>query len=224
MEDTISLAELTPEEHEQFVRLFQKKHPEFEFGHVQIKQQNWKIATWDQSEFDSVTSIKYGKDGNMIEKMDKLWLEIAEDSINQKHTTIFPKQHVIEPNILLLVGLTESSKRDTNFSPQNTTGVQFIGFGTGSTAESESQTGLITAYGSRLDLDVKGQRSTVNQTSKYNVSATDADLTVPVTLKEAVLYNAVTAGVGHARIQFPDFPLTAGDRITIQINELMRNL
>lgn len=209
-----------------FTKWFNYKYRKdgFKRDHVNIRQFNWKVARWDKKEFDSVTNIKYGKDGNMIKQMDKLWMEIVSDQINNKKTSIFPLQHIIQPNILLLVGLEESSKRDTSDSPQNTTGVQFLGFGTDNTAESESQTGLISAYGSRLDIDVKGQRSTVSQTSKYNATATDVELTVPVTLKEAVLYNQVTGGIGHARIQFPDFPLTAGDRITVQINELMRNL
>jgi len=220
------LTELTSDEHEEFMRLFRLKFPEFDPDHVNLKQTNWKVATWNQKEFDSVTSIKYGKDGNMISEMDRLWSEILEDSINNKHTTIFPKQYEIRPNILLLVGLEESSRRDTSDAPENTTGIQFLGFGTDNTSEIESQTGLITAYGTRLDIDVKGQRSTpaAGQTSKYNVTATDVELTVPVTLKEAVLYNKVTSGIGHARIQYPDFLLSAGDRITVQINELMRNL
>jgi len=102
--------------------------------------------------------------------------------------------------------------------------VQFLQWGTDGTAEAESQTGIIAATGARFDLDTHGQRSTLNQTSKYNDTATDADLTVPVTLKEAALYNKSAAGIAHARIQFPDFALTAGERITAQINELMANL
>lgn len=209
-----------------FKRWFEWKYKGLKRDHVSIQQYDWTIAKWNQKEFDSVTNIKYGKKGNFIESMNKLWNEVIVDKLNKKRTTISPLQYYTNSNILLLVGLEESSRRDTSDAPENTTGVQFLGFGTDNTSELESQTGLISAYGSRLDIDVKGQRSTpaAGQTSKFNVTATDVELTVPVTLKEAVLYNKLTSGKGHARIQYPDFLLTAGDRITVQINELHRNL
>jgi len=185
----------------------------------------------------SIGKIVYGKDGNLIKRMEKLQAEIISDSINHRKTTVHPinrltskyardpLKNVIERfNILLLVGLEESSKRDTDDSPATTTGVNHLGWGTDGTAESESQTGLIAATGARTPLDTHGQRSTQSQTSKYNDTATDADLIVPITLKEAVLFNTLTVGIAHARIQFPDFLLTAGERITAQINELMQNL
>ncbi len=208
----------------------------FDPNHFNVRQNNWVIAKWNQKEFDESIHIKPGKFGNMGEQMDKLWAEIISDRLNNKITTIHPIQRAMGivpvkypefrgPNILLLVGLEESSKRDTNDGFEGgTIGVQFLQWGTDDTAEAESQTGIIAATGARQDLDVDGQRSTVSQTSKYNVTATDADLTVPVTLKEAALYNKLTTGIAHARIQFPDFALTAGERITAQINELMANL
>lgn len=207
----------------------------FNGNHVNIHQNNWVIAKWNQKEFDESIHITSGKFGNMGVQMDKLWAEIINDRLNNKTTTIHPIQRAMGivpvkypeyrgPNILLLVGLEESSKRDTSDTPENTTGVQFLQWGTDGTAEAESQTGIIAATGARFDLDVHGQRSTLSQTSKYNDTATDADLTVPVTLKEAALYNKLTVGIAHSRIQFPDFALTAGERITAQINELMANL
>lgn len=216
---------LSPEERDTFVKLFRKQHPDFQPEHTNIRQNNWTIQKWKKSEFDeSIGKIRFGPGGNFTKKMEKITMEYLQDKANKRVTTIHPKQDHFGNNILLLVGMEESSRRDTKDAPANTTGVQHLGWGTGGTAEAESQTGLISATGARQDLDTDGQRSTINQTSKYSVSADDTDLTVPVTLKEAALYNTLTTGIAHARIQFPDFALTAGERITAQINELMANL
>lgn len=232
---------MTPEEAKQFEALWEKTYPAIPFksrSHFRARAYKWTLMKFKKEEFDDSTNIIYGKDGNLIQSLEKLQAEIISDSINHRKTTVHPInritskfapdpiKNIIEvKNILLLVGLTESSQRDTrNPVPGETDGVDHLGWGTDGTAESESQTGLIVATGARQDLDVDGQRSTQSQTSKYGVTADDTDLTVPVTLKEAVLFNRLTVGVAHARIQFPDFLLIAGERITAQINELHQNL
>jgi len=232
---------MTPEETKQFEALWAKTYPDIPFksrSHFRARCYKWTLMKFKKKEFDESTSIVYGKGGNLITTLEKLQAEIISDSINKRKTTIHPinrntskyardpiKNIVEKINILLLVGLTESSQRDTrNPVPGETDGVDHLGWGTDGTAESESQTGLIAASGARQDLDVDGQRSTISQTSKFGVTADDTDLTVPVTLKEAVLFNRLTVGVAHARIQFPDFLLVAGERITAQINELHQNL
>lgn len=229
---------LNEKEEDLFRKLWDKKFPDLNKKHARIRGYKWTLMKFKKSEFyPSLGKLIRGENGNLISKLGRLYAEIISDGINKRKTTIHPvhrlnSKHLENPikciieknNILLLVGLEESSKRDTNNSPQTTTGVKYTQWGTDGTAESESQTGVITAYGSRFDLDTHGQRKTVSQTSKYNDTADDADLTVPVTLKEAALYNQSPGGIAHVRIQFPDFNLIAGEVITAQINELMKNL
>jgi hypothetical protein len=190
-------------------------------NHARVFGQRWLVTRWPKIFDEVMGKITYGKNGNFIDKLEKLWHEVLTDFANHKNTTIKPIQYAIPFNILLTVGLTASAQRDTN---ENTdTGISHIGVGTGGTAELESQTGLITAFGSRKSFDTSGQRKVVGQTAKYGMTFTDVDLTVPVTLKEAVTYNAVTGGTAHTRVQHPDFALLAGERISYQINELMAN-
>jgi len=63
----------------------------------------------------------------------------------------------------------------------------------------------------------------VNQTAKYGMIFDDSALAVPVTLKEACTFTAISGGVAHCRIQYPDFSMSAGERIVFQISELMAN-
>lgn len=232
----------TTKESKEFESFWNRTYPDLPFklrSHFNIRSHKWTLMKFKKDEFDESVSrnIIYGKNGNLVLQLEKLQSEIISDSINKRKTTIHPihrttskyarnpLKNIIEKfNILLLVGLEESSRRDTKDSPAGTTGVNHLGWGTDGTAESESQTGLIVATGARQVLDTDGQRSTISQTSKYGMTTDDTDLTVPVTLKEAVLFNALTGGIAHARIQFPDFLLSAGERVTAQINELFQNL
>ena len=186
--------------------------------HTKISHTKWMVSKWNEDEFDS-QGITFGKGGNFIEVMEKLQDEVE----SNPNTTIKRLQHAKRFNILLLGGITESLKRDTDevttTPPSAITGVSHIGVGTDGTAESQSQTGLISAYGARKEFDVTGQRVTINQTGKYNMVFKDTDITPPVTLREAVMYNRLTAGTGHNRMQYPDFSFTSGQVITFQTNE-----
>lgn len=175
-------------------------------NHAQIKGEKWLISKWD------IDLPKPGK--GFINNMEKLWEERETKPIEIQHRW----------NILTNVGLNESSKRDTNDSPRNTTGVQYIQAGTGGTSEDVSATDLTTPHGSRNDIDSIGERTTVDQTSKYGAVLTDVEITAGTILNEAGLFNAVSnPSELHAYIVFDDFTLNAGERIVFQINELQRN-
>lgn len=175
------------------------------FNHSLIKGERWLISKWD------IDLPKPGK--GFINRMDKLWQE--------KDSKPMAIQH--KWNILTNTGLNESSKRDTNDSPQNTTGVQYIQTGTNGTSEDVSQTDLDTPHGSRQDIDSVGERVTVDQTSKYGAVFDDTMVTAGTTLNEAGLFNASTSGILHAYLVFTDFTLNSGERIVFQINELQQN-
>lgn len=216
--------ELLKQKNNDFMKMFQARTG-IPYEHANIRGDTWRLGKWNEKEFyDTLGKITYGKHGNFANKLGKLILENDENP----GKTLRPIE-LRNPifNILLLGGLTESAKRDTNevtgTPPSATTGIDWIGVGTDGTAESQSQTGLIAAYGSRKQFSVSGQRKVTNQTANYNMLFSDSDLTVPVILKEAVLYNLSSGGTAHARVQYPDFALAAGQIITFQVKELMAN-
>lgn len=173
--------------------------------HAHVKGQRWAVSKWD------IDLPKPGK--GFINKM--------EDLMNERETR--PLDLHVGFNIITNAGLEESSKRDTNDSPQNTTGVQYIQTGTNGTSEDVGQTDLDTPHGSRQDIDTIGERVTVNQTSKYGAVFDDTLITPSTTVNEAGLFNASTSGVMHAYIVFTDFTVNSGERIVFQINELQQN-
>lgn len=175
-------------------------------NHAQIKGERWLITKWD------IDLPKPGK--GFLNKMEKLFEE--------RETK--PLELVYDWNIITNAGLTESSKRDTNDSPRNTTGVEFIQTGTAGASEDVSVTDLVTPHGTRQDIDTIGERVTVNQTSKYGAVFDDTLITAGTTLNEAGLFNAVSnPSELHAYIVFTDFTLNSGERIVFQINELQQN-
>jgi hypothetical protein len=206
----------------QFKRAFEIRYG-FPIEHTKMRHGDWRISKFTQEDFDTLGRITYGEHGNLIQKLERLTEEIE----SKPQSTIKRLQHYHNPNILLLVGITESLKRDTNeittTPPSGTSGVQYIGCGTDGTAENQSQTGLIAAYGSRKNFDTQGQRKVINQTAKYNMTFNDTDLALPVIAREAATYNLSTGGIPHARLQFPDFLLEAGQVMTFQINESQVN-
>jgi len=194
--------------------------------HAVIKSQKWNISKWNDEQWSSLPKFN---SQTFFATFDKVFSEITNDIINKKNTTVRPQQistyvkpeqYINKFNVLLLGGLTESANRDIGAT---STTVDYIGVGTDSTAESQSQTGLISAYGSRKQFSVSGSRTVVNQTAKYGMVFTDTDLTVPVSLTEACTFTLSSGGIGHCRIQYPSFTLSTGERIVFQINELMAN-
>ena len=195
------------------------------YDHAEIRGDLWNIAKWNEKDFhNTLGNITYGKYGNFASKLSQLHDELKRNP----NTTLKPLQFTPRFNVLLLDGLTLSSQRDTHSGAGWTlnnydNGVNWIGVGTDGTAESQSQTGLISAYGSMKSFDASGQRTTINQTSTYNMLFSSTDLTTPVSLQESALYNLITGGTGHARVQFPVYALTTGNIVTFQVNELMAN-
>jgi len=176
------------------------------FKHSNIKGEKWLISKWD------IDLPKPGK--GFINRMEKMW----------KETETKPLEVQTTWNILTNIGLNESSKRDTNDSPRNTTGVQYIQTGTAGASEDVSVTDLVTAHGTRQDIDSIGERTTIDQTSKYGAVLDDTMITAATVLNEAGLFNAVSnPSEIHAYVVFDDFTLNAGERIVFQINELQRN-
>jgi hypothetical protein len=140
-------------------------------------------------------------------------------------STVRPTQIDVKNNILALTGLTESAKRDDG---ETATTVRYLGIGTGTTAEDQNQTTLVTeivgAPYARKDLSTTGQRKVYNQTGKYGVTWADTDLpTIPVTLREAALFTASSSGIMHARVLHNAFTINTGDLYVVQLNELHAN-
>lgn len=175
-------------------------------NHAQVKGEKWLISKWD------IDMPKPGK--GFLKRMDALWEERETKPLAMEYKW----------NIITNAGLTESSRRDTNDAPRNTTGVQFIQTGTAGSSEDVSVTDLVTPHGTRNDIDTVGERTTVNQTSKYGAVLTDAEVTAGTILNEAGIFNAVSnPSELHAYIVFSDFTLNSGERIVFQINELQQN-
>lgn len=196
-------------------------------NHVRLSATRWIVSKWSDEAFSTFPSITFGKNSNFLEVIEKQIQEASNDLLNKRNTTFQPLQIesklsklIKKYNIHLQGGLTESAKRDTG---ETSTTIDWIGLGTDGTAELFSQTGLGSAYGSRKQFSVDGYRSTLNQTAKYGMLFTDADLTVPVTLREAVTFTASTGGIAHHRLQYTDFSMSSGQRIAFAIYELHQN-
>lgn len=197
-----------------------KRYFELKYGspleHTKLTAEDWTISKFKKEDLDS-QGIILGDNGNLIKVLEKL-----ETECNSNPNTTIPRLQY-EPklhNILLLAGLTLSAQRDT---AESSTSVTHIGVGTDSTAEAESQTGLITASGARKSFTSSGQRKVVNQTAKFNMVFSDSDLSVPLSITEGATFTAVTSGTCHCRLNFPSFSLTTGEVITFQINETHQN-
>jgi hypothetical protein len=182
--------------------------------HVHLSADVWTMALFRQNE------IKFHP-RRVVDEFEKWQSEFYEKPLS----TVRPKQFDVKNNILALTGLTESAKRDT---AETATSVRYMGIGTGSTAESESQTTLVTedSGGSyaRKDFTIEGQRKVVNQTAKWGVTWDDGDISAaPLGIREAGLFTLSAAGVMHARVLHSLFTLTTGDLYVVQLNELHAN-
>jgi len=192
-------------------------------GHIKQKTDYWTMTGWKKDEvwFD---------DRHIIDEVEKLERELHIDILNDKHTVPRPTYLENKVNIITLIGLTQSAKRDTNEATgEGTGGVQYVSVGSGSTAEVEGNTDLETEFTNTLyarkDLDTSGQRRVTNQTAKYGVLWDDTSFdTTPASIKESGLHwHTTDASKIHARVTFTTFTLNAGDLFVIQINELQEN-
>jgi len=132
--------------------------------HVNLQADNWILTKWNESEVDFAKNPTC-----IVDNHEKLLKEILDCEGNPRKT-VLPTQVITANNILTTAGLAESAKRDTG---EVSTTVDYVGIGTSSTAEAESQTSLGSedSGGSyaRRRLSTQGQRKVVNQTAKYGV-------------------------------------------------------
>jgi len=187
--------------------------------HIATKHDVWTVSGWKENE------VQF-KGSHIIDQIEKLQLEIANDLVNNKNTAPRPTYFENVDNVLTLIGLTESAKRDTG---EVSTTLTHNSIGTGSTAATESDTDLETedtggSY-ARLAYASAGQRKVASQTAKYGMVWDDSTVSAAgvVITESGVHWHVSNANSIHARVTFTAFTLSAGDLFVTQINELHQN-
>lgn len=202
------------------------EHPEYmKFAaenlshHIKIHGDIWGLTQWKAGD----ASLN---PHNVISENEKLLNELYNDLINESVTTPRPINFEAPQNVILIQGMKESIDRDIEAS---STGLDYSGLGSSSTAESESQTDLIaeftdTAY-ARLQFSVSGSRTRLNQTMKLGMLWDDTSFdATPRTIREAGVFWSLAASLNcHARVVSTDFILNAGDLFVVQTNETQAN-
>ena len=186
------------------------------------KTDNWIISGFKEDE------IQFKK-GHIIDQMEKYWKDLKNDLENKKNTIARPTYLDTASNVLTLIGLTESAKRDTN---EVSTFLSHNSLGDSSTTPAEGDTDLTSeisggspAY-ARKAFSGDGQAVVINQTAKYGMIWDDGDLQVApaISIKESgIHWNVSSASTIHAHVTFTTFTFDAGDLFVIQINETMAN-
>ena len=187
--------------------------------HISIKHDVWTVSGWKEND------VQF-KGNKIIDQVEKLQLELANDIINNKNTAPRPTYFENVDNVITLIGLTESAKRDTG---EVSTTLTHNSIGTGTTAASQSDTDLQTedtggSY-ARLGYAASGQRKVASQTAKYGMLWSDSTVSAAgVVITESGVHWHVSSGSSiHARVTFTAFTLSAGDLFVTQINELHQN-
>lgn len=190
--------------------------------HWHGKKDSWTISGWREDE----VQFNHHK---IIDEVEKLEKDLYNDLINEKNTTPRPTYFDNNDNIITLIGLTESAKRDT---AEVSSSISHNSLGTNTTSATEGDTNLGTeltggspAY-ARKSFAIDGQRKVINQTAKYGMlwDDTDLDVTPAVDIKESGLHwHLSDANKMHARVTFTTFTFDPGDLFVIQINELQAN-
>ena len=187
--------------------------------HISHKHDVWTVSGWKENDVQLRHSY-------IIDDIERLELELANDIINHKNTTARPTYFENVDNVITLIGLTESAKRDTG---EASTTLTHNSIGTGTTAASSSDTNLTTedtggSY-ARLGYAASGQRKVVNQTGKYGMLWQDSTVSAaPITITESGINWHVSNGSSlHAHVVFTAYTLSTGDLFVTQINELHQN-
>ena len=187
--------------------------------HIWTQHNLWTLSGWKENE------VQFNRN-HIIDEVEKLQLELANDIINGKETTPRPIYLETTDNIITNIGLTESAKRDTG---EVSTTLTHNSIGTNSTTPTVSDTDLNTedtggSY-ARQAYATAGQRKVSNQTAKYGMLWDDTTISAaPLTIQESGIHWHVSdASKMHARVTFTSFELTAGDLFVTQINELHQN-
>tara|TARA_R110000803_G_scaffold71192_1_gene134329 strand:+ start:6118 stop:6783 length:666 start_codon:yes stop_codon:yes gene_type:complete len=187
--------------------------------HIKMSKDSWSFTSWKTG------SISFNP-SHIVEENEKLITENLNDLVNGLNTTIRPKKFESLNNVILLQGIKESIDRDIGVS---STSLDWNSLGSSSTAESESQTDLVTEFTdtayARKVFSTVGSRSRNNQTMKLGMLWTSSSFdSVPVTVREAgVHWHLTDASKCHARVVSTDFVLDSGDLFVVQINELQEN-
>ena len=200
------------------IKILDKKYPLVK-GHISQKTDMWTITGWHDNEVNF-------NPRKIIDEVEKLEYELYDDYINKKTTTPRPYYLQNVPNVITLIGLTESAKRDTDDVSSSLT---HSSIGSGSTAALEGNTDLETEFTNTLyarkAYDTSGQRTVLNQTAKYGMLWDDTTFdSTPETIRETgINWSLAGASELHARVTFTAFTLNAGDLFVVQINELQAN-
>ena len=196
----------------------QKQYPELKL-HENIRTQFWTLSMWKENEISFRPQY-------IIDEIEALEYELYNDIVNRKNTCPRPLQVEIKRNILTLIGLTESAKRDTG---EVATTINWNSIGTSNTAEVEGNTNLGAedsggSYARRV-YSTNGQRKVVNQTAKYGMSWLDTQISAAgLQVKESGQHwHLSDLAKMHSRVTFTTFDFQAGNIFVTQINELMEN-
>jgi len=187
--------------------------------HIALQTDLWTLSAWKEDE------IQF-KGTHIIDQIEKVEAELANDIYNGKQTTARPIYFENAYNKLTLIGLTESAKRDTG---EVATTLTHNSIGTSSTSPTESDTDLLAedSGGSyvRKAYASAGQRKVSSQTAKYGMLWDDGDVSaVPILIKESgVHWHVSNSSSMHARVTFTTFNMSSGDLFVTQINELHQN-
>ena len=180
----------------------------------------WTLSMWKEDEVSF-------RDHHIIDDMEKLQMDLAHDLVNNKNTAPRPIGFENTFNVITLIGLTESAKRDTG---EVATTLTHSSIGTNSTAATESDTDLNTedtggSYARQAFSGSNGQAKVASQTAKYGMKWDDSVISAaPLTINEAGVHWHVSNGSSiHSRVTFTDFSLTTGNLFVTQINELHQN-
>jgi hypothetical protein len=190
--------------------------------HWELKKDNWTMSGWRSDEV-SFNPLK------IIDEVEKLEKELYNDLINNKNTCPRPIYMDNNDNIITLIGLTRSAKRDTGEASDSLT---HNSLGTSGTAATEADQNLVaevsggTPTYARRSYVTSGQRVVINQTAKYGMLWDDTmiDVTPAVDIRESGIHWHVSdTEKMHARVTFTPFTFDPGDLFVIQINELQAN-
>jgi len=188
--------------------------------HVSHKSDFWTMSMWKDDEFSY-------RDHHILDDVEKIQQELYNDLINDKFTTPRPEQYINEFNVITLIGLTESAKRDTG---EVSTTLTHSSIGTTSTNVLESNTDLAAedsggSYARQAFTAATGQAKVASQTAKYGMLWNDSLISAaPLTINEAgIHWHLSNSSSMHARVGFTDFNLTTGNLFVTQMNELHQN-
>jgi len=200
------------------IDILNQKHPLIK-GHISQKTDMWTISGWHSDDV-SFTPTK------IIDEIEALEYELYNDYLNKKTTTPRPYYLQNVPNIITLIGLTESAKRDTD---EVTSSLTHSSLGDNATGATEGDVDLVNEFTvtlyARKAFATDGQRKVLNQTAKYGMLWDDTSFDpTPQTLRETgIHWSLAGASEMHARVTFTNFILNAGDLFVVQINELQAN-